>query len=161
VAVVVVIVADGVPVVAPVLWLDETVTGGVDDVVVEAVELDWVEAELEEEDDLMVELEEEGLEDDDVVVLEVVDSDVMLGENVPGLPALSESPPYAAVIVGVPPAESVYVTEHRPAESAHWPFEGLNVPVLLVEVKLTVPPGENPPTTALQLMTEPTGADAG
>lgn len=66
-----------------------------------------------------------------------------------------------AVIVGAPPAESVYVTEHRPVDSAHSPLEGLKVPVPLVEVKLTVPPGESPPTTAAQLIGESTGVDEG
>jgi hypothetical protein len=63
--------------------------------------------------------------------------------------------------VGLPAAESAYVTEHRPAERVHAPLERLKDPAPLVEVKLTVPPGKSPTTDAVQLMGEPAGADIG
>ena len=71
----------------------EIVADVVDDEEVEAeVEVDCEDAEVEEEE-VLVELEDEELEDEDVVVLEVVETLVTLGDAVPELPVLFESPP--------------------------------------------------------------------
>jgi hypothetical protein len=50
-------------------------------------------------------------------------------------------------MVGEPAFASAYLTEHEPEERVHWPFEGVKLPVPLVELKVMVPVGEEPPFT--------------
>ncbi len=74
---------------------------------------------------------------------------------VPELPALAESPAYAAIIVGLPTPVPVTVDEHEPDERAHVVGENDALPVPADCDQLTEPVGELPATVAVQLVVVP------
>jgi hypothetical protein len=63
------------------------------------------------------------------------------------------------VILTVPALLSVYVVEQVPDDSVQ--MDGLNEPVLLFVVQVTVPVGFDPVTVAVQLTAEPTAVEVG
>jgi hypothetical protein len=76
------------------------------------------------------------------------------------LPAFEESPPYVALIVGIPTPVPVTVTEQAPDDRVQDPLENDTVPVPPDCVQAIVPVGEVPVTVAVQLVVEPAAIEA-
>ena len=70
------------------------------------------------------------------------------------------SPEYVAVIVGVPTAESVYVTEHDPEDRVHVLLP-VNDPVESDVANVTVPVGDDPVTVAVHVVCVLAAKDVG